>query len=308
MIFQPAPILLFTYKRLATVKKTIEALKENALADESDLYIFSDGPKNEKDAEIIACLRDYLKTVTGFRNITIYESRVNKGLASSIIDGVSLIIKQSEKVIVLEDDLITTKNFLQFMNLGLESYHTNTEVLSISGYSFNLGEKQHNDDDAYFLNRGWSWGWATWLDRWDNVDWSVNDYPSFKNNLKARKEFAKGGSDLNAMLDKQMEGSLDSWAIRWFYHQFKTKTLTLYPVYSKIFNEGFDSDATHTTGSERRYIPNIDKLCRFDFQFPKTIALSKHFQKKFNDKMGLQQRFLSKLESYIVKFSRNFSK
>ena len=296
-----APILLFTYKRLETLKNTVQALKSNKLADESELFIFSDGAKDHKDEEVIAEIRTFIKTISGFKKVSIIESKHNKGLATSIIDGVNSIFKEFHKVIVLEDDLITTPNFLSFMNECLNQYNNDLTAFSVSGYSFNLGEVNHDTYDSYFLNRGWSWGWATWKNRWDKVDWTVGDFEDFKKNRSARKKFSMGGSDLNKMLDMQMTGQLDSWAIRWFYHQFKVGGLTVYPVYSKVFNDGFDQHATHTNGSIKRYLPRLDKEVKNNFILPTEAKISHYYQHQFIKKMGIRSRIISKLETIFQK-------
>lgn len=292
-----APILLFTYKRVESLKKTIEALKQNFLAPQSELYIFSDGPKKDADKEIVDQVRAYIKSVSGFKKVVITEAEKNKGLANSIIGGVSGIINMTGTVIVLEDDLITTPNFLNFMNQALSTYSGQTAVFSVSGYSFDLGTDPGDKTDAYFLNRGWSWGWATWADRWEKVDWEVKDYENFRTDGKKRREFAAGGSDLNIMLKRQMTGLLDSWAIRWFYHQYKVKGLTLYPVYSKVRNNGFDEFATHTTGDAERFKPMLDDKLSENFNFPESVALHPYYQKRFQDKMGIVARAKYKLQN-----------
>jgi len=298
-----APILIFTYKRLEPLKLTIEALQSNALSAESNLYIFSDGPKDETDKNQIQNVRAYLNTISDFKSVTIKESSVNKGLANSIIDGVSEVLKFADNVIVLEDDLLTTPNFLSYMNSALQVYNDAKGVFSISGYSFNLGDDIRETNDAYFLKRGWSWGWATWRDRWLDVDWNVSDYKEFSKNAAQKKAFAEGGSDLNSMLKKQMNGQLDSWAIRWFYHQYKIKGLTLYPVKSKVYNNGFDAMATHTNGAGRRYRPLLDKEHRLTFKFPDQVNINDLYNKRFIKKMGLLSRIMSRLESFFKKKS-----
>lgn len=294
-----APVLLFTYKRLDTLKSTISALRSNFLAKDTELYVFSDGPKNVADENTIQAVRNFLKTIDGFKKITIYESYNNKGLANSIIDGVSSLIDKYEKVIVLEDDIRTVPNFLSYMNFSLDYYRDSINVFSISGYSFNLGYPNNYKFDSYFLNRGWSWGWATWKDRWVDVDWNVSDYNSFITNKQAQKQFSKGGSDLNSMLAKQMNGDLDSWAIRWFYHQFKVNGLTLYPVFSKVYNEGFDKDATHTTGAINRYVPSLDISDNINFKLPPDTIINKYFQDKFIFKMSIFSRIISKIQGLL---------
>ncbi|WDF62502.1 sugar transferase [Flavobacterium sp. KACC 22763] len=294
-----APIVLFTFKRLDTLKKTVESLQQNYLAAESDLYIFSDAAKGESDKQAVSAVRKYINSIDGFKSITIHEGISNKGLATSIIDGVSEVLKVHQNVIVLEDDLVTTSNFLNFMNESLERFADHKKVFSVSGFSFNLNMDKKYPYDIYFLNRGWSWGWATWKDRWEQVDWQIEDYELFVKNKKARKAFSQGGSDLNTMLEKQMTGKLDSWAIRWFYNQYKFNGLTVYPIKSKIINEGFGADATHTKGSSRRYIPILDNEKNVGINYPPAIGLTISAQKKFQYKMSLFSRLRSKIETFL---------
>jgi hypothetical protein len=296
-----APILLFTYKRLDALRITVAALKANSLAKDSDLFIFSDNSKSPDDDLTVSIVRAYIRTIEGFKSITIYESDVNKGLATSIIEGVTTVLSRYENVIVLEDDLSTTQNFLSFMNSCLHTFQEHDKVFSISGYAFNLGlpNKKAEVNDGYFLNRGWSWGWATWKDRWEKVDWNVNDYSVFANDRLARRAFAEGGSDLNKMLTEQMSGMLDSWAIRWFYHQFKIGGLTFYPVFSKVFNNGFDRLATHTNGSNRRYIPVLDNGLNERFDLLEAVAINAVYQARFKKKMGYLARIISKIETFF---------
>jgi len=294
-----APVVLFTYKRLSTLEQTIQALQANSLAKDTELYIFSDGPKYKEDEAIVNNIRSYIKSVAGFKKVQVFEATVNKGLASSIIDGVTQIMQFSETVIVLEDDLLTTPNFLSFMNACLAKYKTMEQVFSVSAYSFNLGVVSGYLDDAYLLNRGWSWGWATWKGRWKTIDWEVKDYPSFVKDANRKRGFANGGSDLNKMLEKQMNGKLDSWAIRWFYHQFKVGGLTVYPILSKINNNGFDQDATHTTGSSTRYLPMMDTSYENEFRLPELVKVSVEYQDRFKQKMGLKARIISKIETLL---------
>jgi len=295
-----APVILFTYKRLESLKLTIEALKKNTLAANSELFVFSDGPKNALDQVAVDNVRLYLKKIKGFKNVTISESIENKGLANSIIKGVSEVIGVFGKAIVLEDDLLTTPNFLDFMNISLHEYENRAKVFSISGYSFDLNVEKSSKSESYFLPRGWSWGWATWQDRWEGVDWKVKDYSTFIKNKGQKNEFAKGGSDLNGMLRKQMNGQLDSWAIRWFFHQFKVGTLTLYPVFSKVYNIGFDQDATHTTGSDKRYRPLLDTKHKKLTSFPDNIVVNSLYSKPFLNKMGVSTRIKSKLDNLLL--------
>ena len=302
----PAPIIVFTYKRTDTLEKLIASLLTNGLASETTLYIFSDGSKNDTDVQTVNEVRDYVKTIAGFKQIEYFFADRNLGLAASIIFGVSKVFETADAAIILEDDLIVTRNFLIFMNQALQRYRSEKKAFSVSGYSFNLGNSKGTADDSYFLNRGWSWGWATWKDRWDDIDWLVSDYNEFSNNKKLKAVFNKGGTDLTSMLQKQMTGKLDSWAIRWFYAQFKVAGLTLYPVKSKILNNGFDERATHTTGSKFRYIPLLDDGTATSFTMPAVVKINSFFQKAFQKKMGVRSRIMSKADSMAIRLLRHF--
>ncbi|QCW98801.1 sugar transferase [Aggregatimonas sangjinii] len=297
----PVPIALFTYKRLDTLKQTIIHLRQNKMASESDLYIFCDGAKNPIDEPHVKKVHRYIESVDGFKKVYIVKSKKNRGCANSIIKGVSDVLAEHESVIVVEDDLFTTPNFLCFMNKALEVYQHNERVLSISGYSLDLDSKERRPNDTYFLPRGWPWGWATWKTRWENVDWEVKDYEEHRRSSKKRKEFSRGGSDLNRMLRKQMEGELDAWDIRWFYHQYKTDTLTLYPTHSKVINVGFDAMATHSKTSNKRFFPVLDESSSCDFKFNDEVEIDKETHRLFLTKMGLRARILAKVGYYLDK-------
>lgn len=296
------PIVLFTYKRLDPLKKTILYLRKNSLAKESVLYIYSDGPKNNEEESEISNVRDFLKTIEGFKSVIIQESKENKGLAISIIQGVTEVLNKHDSVIVLEDDLYTQPNFLSYMNASLDRYRDEKQVLSVCGFSFDLNV-EHIDYDAYFLNRPWPWGWAIWKDRWVEIDWDVKNYESFKSNRNKRKAFSKLGSDVNSMLDKQMAGQLDSWAIRWTYHQFCNEMISVFPKHSLVFNGGFDEFATHTKGSSKRYIPVLDKSGKTNFQLPRHIMIDRKVQSSFLKKMSIKSRIISKFQTLYEKYT-----
>ncbi|MDX9697930.1 MAG: glycosyltransferase, partial [Bacteroidales bacterium] len=286
-----SPIVIFTYNRLLQTKETIEALQKNELANESELYIFSDAPKNSSEIEKVYGVREYLKTIRGFKSITIIERDRNFGLANSIIEGVSVIIKKYQKVIVVEDDLVTSTNFLLFMNQALGFYETNKKVFSISGYTFPLKSLNGSIQDYYIGYRASSWGWGTWEDRWVEIDWDVSTYSNFKLNLFKQYKFTRGGIDLPGMLKKQMKGQINSWAIRWCYHQFLKNTYTVFPTISKVQNIGFGDDATHTKDSNR-FFTTLDNENKRRFEFNEDLIINKTIAREFRSKFSLWRRFL----------------
>ena len=134
-----APIILFVYNRPWHTQQTVEALQKNELSSESDLVIFADGPKanaTEEQKEKISQVREYTHKISAFKSVTIYEKEINCGLANSVIAGVTEIINKFGKVIVVEDDLVTSRYFLNFMNETLDFFENDEWIFSVSGYNY----------------------------------------------------------------------------------------------------------------------------------------------------------------------------
>jgi len=294
-----APVLLFTFKKTIPLKRTIEALKENFLAHESELFVYSDGPANDSDVAKVKEVRTILNKINGFKKVTLNYSEKNKGLATSVIEGVSQMLSTYESIIVLEDDLITSPNFLHYMNSGLHTYRNDKRMHSISGYTVPIRIPSDYRYDNYFTRRASSWGWATWRDRWDVVDWQVSDYDAFAYDFLARRKFNRMGSDLSGMLAKQMNGTISSWAIRWCYHQFRNNLYTAYPTVSKISNIGFTEQATHTKGSDNRFATPLDKSLKKKFNFNTEPEIDLRFLKQFTAKYSLQTRAHYKIKNFL---------
>lgn len=297
-----APVVIFTYNRPDHTKKTIEALASNDLAKETELFIFSDAAKdkkNLKNVEDTRCYIDSIPTKELFKSVEIVKATNNKGLANSVINGVSEIIDKFGRVIVVEDDLVSSKDFLSYMNNALNYYELNQSIWSISGYNIPIDMPSNYYHNVYLSYRGCSWGWATWKDRWDRVDWSVSDYNEFKTNRKARNKFNRGGRDMAFMLDLQMEGKIDSWAIRWCYAQYKFDMYTIYPVDSRIKNIGLDGSGTHSGVSSHYDVnfKNENGTCELeDIKINQTII--RNFQ---NHYMSLSDYYLIKSKRFIKK-------
>lgn len=293
-----APIVLFTYKRLETVKITIDALLANRLAAESDLIIYSDGPKKQEEEFIIQEIRKYLHTVKGFKSVCTYESKINKGLATSIINGVSEVMAEYHKAIVLEDDLITSTNFLEYMNQALNHYQDNRKILSISGFSPII--KGLDCDEIYYTQRASSWGWASWEDRWDKIDWQSHSYKDFKTDSQAKWRFNRMGSDMSLMMKRQMQGNIDSWAIRFCFHQFQNNLFSVYPSISKIQNVGFaDKSATNTLQKYNRFQSEFDLTNNLIFNFDGEVMLKQEFIRQFIRDNSIKMRLLNKVLNFI---------
>lgn len=292
-----SPICLFTYNRINETKKTIKALSENYLAPQSDLYIFADGPKSVKDKHKVDQVRSFLHTINGFNSVKIFEISQNEGLADSIISGVTKVINKYERCIVLEDDLITSPNFLDFMNQAISFYENCSEIISISGYTLDLPSLPGNKD-YYFGYRASSWGWATWKDRWEKIDWVVDSYEKFIKNSQKKREFKRGGSDLVKMLKRQKQGLNDSWAIRFCYHQFRRDLKTVFPTTSKIKSIGFSEEATHTVGV-KRFNTKLDSGEQRQFEFDKFQEMDEQLVREFRNKFSILNRTIDKIRRVL---------
>ncbi|MBP3964816.1 sugar transferase [Paenibacillus lignilyticus] len=281
-----APVVIFVYARPDHTQRTIEALAMNSLAKNTEVYIYSDAAKNEKAIEKVNQVREYIDSLPErklFKSLNIIKADSNNGLANSVILGVSKIIELHEKVIVVEDDLVSSSDFLEYMNEALDYYEHDNKIWSISGYTFNVKIPSDYKSEIYLSYRGCSWGWATWSNRWNKVDWEVNDYNQFKKDKKLRNNFNRGGRDMEGMLDAQMQGKIDSWAIRWCYTQSKLDMLSVYPVVSRIRNVGLDGTGTHS-GISSKYDAILNdsiQKCRFD-----NPNLDYRIVKSFKDKFG----------------------
>ena len=242
-----APIAIFTYNRPNHLKKTIEFLARNKNAINSILYIFSDGPKSDKDFDLVAEVRVIISNVTGFKKVLIINSEYNYGLSRNVTLGISHVLNYHDRVIVLEDDLITSICFLDFMNKALDLYQNDSNVCEIMGYSFveKLADFK-KIDSTYFLRGGDSLGWATWKRAWKYYEESAEKLIDQIKSKKLIDSFNRNGSyDFFSMLKMQQEGKIDSWAIRWYASTFLKNQLTLYPIKSLVLHIGNDGNGTN---------------------------------------------------------------
>lgn len=305
MIDENTPVVLFTYNRLDETVKTIEALQRNTLALNTILYIFCDGARSEDDVEAVNLVRKFVKQISGFKEIIVNFSDVNKGLSKSVISGVSFVLRKHKQVIVLEDDIVVSTDFLEYMNKCLYEYKHNESVWSVTGYSPKIKINKSYKHDLYLSNRACSWSWATWDNRWNNIDWETKDFNLTRSETKL---FNIAGNDMARMLELNNRGRIDSWAIRWNYFQFKNNMFSIYPIIAKAQNIGFSPTATHTTGNSSKWDVILDsRILKIDNQIIEHIDIIKSF-KKYHDlslytSIGyfmIKYNFLYKEAKYII--------
>ena len=292
------PIILFAFNRLDLLQKTINSLLQNIEAKESDLFVFVDGARENKidEKEQVNAVQEYVKTITGFKSLTFSFSKKNKGLGPSIISGVTEVINKYDSVIVLEDDLIVQSNFLAFMNQGLDRYEKEERIFSVCGYSNKIKIPKEYNEDAYLCTRSSSWGWATWADRWNSVDWNLEPFSQYESK---RLTFNKwGGSDCFGMLKGWHEGRNKSWAIRFCFSQFLQDKLSIFPVKSLVNNDGFDGNGTNCK-KWSRFKFELDQTGKKSFTFPIPTKINHTIMKSALSYNALWIRIISKI-MYII--------
>lgn len=243
-----APIILFVYNRPEHTRKTVEALQKNELASESMLYIFADGPKDNADKNTldkISVVRKYIHTITGFKDIVLKEKDKNKGLDPSIIDGVSEVLNKHGRCIVLEDDIVTHPWFLRYMNECLEHYEDDNRVSMIGGYSPRFNKPFCYRKDVYLVHRCCSWGWGTWKNVWDEVDWKMNESEKFIEILDNQNSLSRGGNDILSMFLQQLKLGIYTWDVSFDYFMCRNNSYCLRPIKSLTRNCGFDGTGVH---------------------------------------------------------------
>lgn len=240
-----APVALFVYNRPDHARLTIDALRANHFAGDTPLYIFSDAAADEASIEAVRQVRELIASIAGFASVTIVRRELNFGLANSIINGVGMLCNSYGRVIVLEDDLITSPYFLQYMNDALRIYEGDETVASVSAYMYPV-KGTRSIGDAVFLEFPMSWGWATWRRAWALFD---TDGRRLLEQLKSRGLLASfnrvGPGSFVRMLQAQINGRNNSWFIRWHASLYLAGRRSLAPTRSLINNIGLDGTGVH---------------------------------------------------------------
>lgn len=295
-----APIVLFVYNRPEHTRRTVEALRANRLAPQSRLFVFSDGPKNDSARPAVDEVRRYVASIDGFASVDVTANDENHGLAASVISGVSQVVEEFNKVIVLEDDLLTSPYFLDYMNEGLELYKEDEEVASVQAHMFPL--KGGILPRSFFLPVTGSWGWGAWSRSWRLFN------PDAKYLLgEIRRRGLSCAFDLNhsypytRLLDRQVAGKIDSWAIRWYASTFLLNKISLFPASSFVKNTGFDGSGVHCGRSDPEHfntsiVSNYTELGRVVPEVNKRIV--EDFQKSLRE-VSWEMSLFSKLKRIV---------
>ncbi|MGI6073675.1 MAG: glycosyltransferase family 2 protein [Fermentimonas sp.] len=292
-----SPILLFVYNRPAHTLKTLEALRKNHLSESSKLYVFSDGAKCDKDKEKVGEVRKLIQSINGFKEVEIIERRENFGLAKNIINGVTDIINEHGKVIVVEDDLISSPWFLTFMNEALEKYEDEPKIGHIQGFFFPID----NLPDAFLIRWTGSWGWGTWKDSWKYFNPNGKELLKELEGRRLTKEFDFNGKyPFTRMLRRQVNGENDSWAIRWNASLFLNGILSLNAGKSLINNIGFDGSGVHSGSDEIYTTPLYDRKLEIDIdKIEENLVARKAIEKYHSKTYSLWSKGMRRLKGII---------
>ena len=273
-----APIVVFAYKRKNLLSQVIDALKENIYAKESDLYVFLDGYKGEKDKQEVKQTRNYARMISGFNSVTLVERNHNYGLARNIIEGVTEIVNRYGKIIVLEDDILPCRYFLKYMNDALNLYNNEEQIMEISGYSY-----PHDNSglpETAFLHFADCWGWGTWKRAWDYFEKKPNKLIETFSEDDIYKFNFDGSFPFWNQVILNADGRLNTWAIFWQASIYKKEGLMLYPTKSLIRNIGFDGSGENCDISSDYNSDIIGEPIEF---FPTIIEENEEVRNKLKD-------------------------
>ena len=290
-----APIVLFVYNRRWHTRQTVESLQKNKLADQSDLFIYSDSPKDEQTEKAVKKVREYIHTIDGFKTVTIRERKENRGLASSIIDGVTAVVNAYGRVIVLEDDLVLTEYFLEYMNEALNFYENDERVMHISGYMFPI--ESEGLSETFFLKVTSCWGWATWSRAWKYFEKDVDKCMTQFNRKMIKSFNLENSIDFWMQIVRNKKGTLNTWAILWYASVFLRDGSCLYPRVSLVQNIGLDGSGTDC-GISNMYSVAVAKNPVSTFQeniSEEKVALARLIQFYRSAK----QPFYKRLENFV---------
>lgn len=243
-----APVAIFVYNRPNNTRETIEALKNNYLAKETDVFVFSDGPKTVKNEKAVDGVRTYLKTVTGFKTLTVIERKENLYLERNVIGGVTEIVDRFGKIIVLEDDGVTAKNFLTFMNNALDFYEKETKVMHVATFTFIKMPDNYNKTFFWRYSENGGGGWGTWKNRWDKFKW----FQSETEGLAALSDEQKRNIELDGVFDclASLRANPIPWDICWYIAIVRNNGLAVNSPKPLIRNNGLFS-GTHFSSINR---------------------------------------------------------
>lgn len=286
----PAPAVLFTYRRPDHVRKTLAALRQNPEAENTPLIVYSDASDHPETDDPVRRVREILHSVEGFREVRIHEREIRCGLARNILGGVTEVLEEFGRAIVLEDDLITHPAFLRYMNNALTSYEHDSRILSISAsmpHRFRMRVPERYPHDVWLSRRNLSAGWGTWRNKWATVDWDLRDLDAFRNDPDAQRRFNLGGPDLTPALLNAVDRSQDLWAARFSYAHFVSGRFSVLPRRSYVKHIGYDGSGMNAFRNPFHRLDRFGDAVE-EPVFPERLNVDAELQRQFRNAFRTQ--------------------
>jgi hypothetical protein len=302
----PSPIALFVYKRPEHTLRVLTALQKNPQAAASTLFVFCDGPREgagQEERDAIQRVRDIAGAQPWCGDVRLVTRRENMGLAASIVDGVTRVVGEYGKIIVLEDDLVTSPGFLAYCNAALELYADDERVMHIAGYMYPQLRLPFTQrlPDTFFSTFMSCWGWATWKRAWEHFNPSAASLLDSIRSAHAMTRFDLDGNtrSMSFQLEKNASGALRTWAIKWYASIFLADGLCLFPGRSLVRNIGNDGTGTHTDRTDiygQQSITNALAVRRLPLEVsPEGEARIRYFLRFLEKRKSLGEKLTEKL-------------
>lgn len=303
-----APIVLFIYNRPDHTRQTLNALADNVLADQSDLIIYADGPKENASTEVIEKIKQTRAVAhekKWCRTVTVIESEKNKGLADSIIGGVTEVVNKYGRVIVLEDDIVTGKHFLEYMNTALEKYENDERVMSVTGYIVDIKNK-NKLPESFFMPWFECWSWATWQRSWKYFKRNPEELVKTYTPDQIKRVNMNGTNNLWQQVLDNYNGKIKTWAIFNVVTICEHNGLVLYSREPLCKNIGFDGSGENCGNGSIEDICNISNkpVTQFpDFIESNNIAEQQYM--RFYRKVSKKPSILFRLKNIFIFLKKN---
>lgn len=298
-----APVVLFVYNRPWHTAETLKALRRNKWVEESVLYIYADGVKAGAGLDEVKRIQEVRELITGInwcKELIVIERDENLGLADSIVSGVTEVLDKHGKIIVLEDDIVTSPGFLQYMNEALSMYREEDRVMHISGYRLPGSRSLPN---TYFYNLTSCWGWATWNRAWVffNPD-AAFLFQSINEQNKLDKFDLENAYPFSEDLKSNINGTLRTWAVKWYASVFLAEGLCLHPGKTLVKNIGHDGSGVHCGDNDTFNKQNIAEYLFQDKIILEESLLARQAFKEFymnQNKISLRERIKNIIKKYV---------
>lgn len=291
-----APVAIFTYNRLEHLKRVIAALQDNTLASETDVFLISDGASKQEDEKIIEELRSFCRTISGFKSVNFVFRNANLGAFKSITLAEQEILRMHGKIICLEDDIVTAKNFLEFMNQALDFYKANEKVISISGYAHPLNHDHNND---YWVSpHHCPWGYATWSEKWKKLDYDRNIYPLIKRDKALRRKIVFNGDFFIPTLRADFKKKIIAADARICAQMVAMGVYSIMPTKSKVLNIGNDGSGMNSLDTDQ-FFSEMDTGDKLKFEFGNEVEIDRELLEKY--KKFMMEPVISRLKRYFLR-------